>query len=274
MALDIMTFAPIPAARHPELVGRGRRAGRLDFKGRRRGGKIFDFRLGIRRERFPKTGDPFPAAVHLQPVARHPISARRRVAPAAADPDEVIAVLVPRPVAGHPDDVCAGGFFGGRHFLNRRRRRLRHDERRLRVGGNRFGEGFVNGAAGEQLAARRQFRRRHGGRRCPNPASGRKQSGDRPAAPARLARVRHKNGRGLVFILFSYFVSMSTKVKRLSGIVEQPAGEAKERKADHSSDKRKSFRAPARMSPFQTQYFKTPRRYLSVAWGAFTPLNG
>ena len=53
------------------------------------------------------------ASVDLVPVAGNPLAIGRRLAPDAADPDEVVSRDVPAPVAGYPLDILAGRLLVG-----------------------------------------------------------------------------------------------------------------------------------------------------------------
>ena len=70
----------------------------------------------------------------------------------AGDPDEIVAVVVPGPVAGDPG-VIPLRFFGGRHFLDRFWRFFGHHLARLRIVGNHFGKGLVDGALRQYFGA-------------------------------------------------------------------------------------------------------------------------
>src|SRR6266567_6400918 len=87
----------------------------------------------------------------LEPIARHPIGVGRRIAPTAADPDKIIAVRVPRPIARHPDNVGASWSFGGRHFLKVFRWLHRNQNRRLWIHRDRLGKRLMHLAAGQHL---------------------------------------------------------------------------------------------------------------------------
>ncbi len=58
-------------------------------------------------------------ALDLVPVARNPLAARGRFAPDAADPKEIVARLVPAPIARYPLDILPSRFLVGRDFLDR-----------------------------------------------------------------------------------------------------------------------------------------------------------
>jgi hypothetical protein len=67
----------------------------------------------------PGAGNPLVASFALVPVAGHPLSALGRIAPNAADPDKVLAVVVVVPVAGNPLDIGPGRLVVRREFLDR-----------------------------------------------------------------------------------------------------------------------------------------------------------
>ena len=85
------------------------------------------------------------------PVAGHPLAARRRLTPDPADPEVIVAGLVPAPVAGDPLDVLAGRLLVRRHLLDRRRRLFADDQSRRRIVDHRRGEGLVHRPAGQDL---------------------------------------------------------------------------------------------------------------------------
>src|SRR5260370_24983942 len=96
-----------PRAGHVEAAAALRRR-RLDSERRR----------GLRQQRrilvlriAPVTGHPPPAVVRLGIAARHPDTARRRLAPEAADPRELLLLGVPLPVTGDPLRLVPRGLF-------------------------------------------------------------------------------------------------------------------------------------------------------------------
>jgi len=88
-----------------------------------------------------------PAAFGLHPVAGHPHSARRQVAPETADPDEVGRLFIPGEIARNPKNVLPFRLEIGRHFLNGVRRFLGHDRIDGGIGAVRLRERLVDGPA-------------------------------------------------------------------------------------------------------------------------------
>src|SRR5581483_521315 len=107
-------------------VRRRRFAGRSGFRRRGRLGEVGDFlgRFLLGRDR-PETGHPLPALASLTPVARHPLLAWWRRTPGTTDPEEIVAILVPGPVAADPHDI-AFRLLRRRHFLQRHGRLFRN----------------------------------------------------------------------------------------------------------------------------------------------------
>src|SRR5262249_36767829 len=70
-----------------------------------------------------------------------------------ADPDVVVAVAVPAPVAGDPDHGVALGLLLRRHFLDRLRRLLGHDRAGLGLEIDGLGVGLVDRTALQHLHA-------------------------------------------------------------------------------------------------------------------------
>ena len=89
------------------------------------------------------------------PVARHPLTIGRRIAPDAADPEVIITRDVPAPVSRDPLDVLTGRLLIRRHFLDRLWRLLRDHRSRGRIVHHRRGERLVDRAAREDLPALR-----------------------------------------------------------------------------------------------------------------------
>jgi hypothetical protein len=139
---------PDPRAGNPEVPFGWRFARRSDFKRFWRSGLVFDlFLIGGR----PEAGRPLPTAGRFTPVSRNPATARRNVAPHAADPDEVLALIFPCPIAGNPFDLFALGLLCGRKLVDRVGWFLRNDQTGLRIERCWIGESFVNWAAREHL---------------------------------------------------------------------------------------------------------------------------
>jgi len=115
----VAVLLPHPAAGDPEMLGRRRLAHRPEFQRfRRRLGDVLNFFL---IGHHPGSRDPLILTVGFGPVARQPPLPRRDLAPHAADPDEVRAVVIPEPVAGQPLDVVASELLLGRNLGNQRR---------------------------------------------------------------------------------------------------------------------------------------------------------
>jgi len=138
----IVLVAPIAA--DPVVLGRRRWAAGTRLQAFRRIRQVLDF---FGRDRRPESGDPLIASVHLGPVSGHPASPFRRHSPDAADIDEILTLLVPRPVTGDPDHILFGRLGFRRKFLDRFGRLLGHDGRGLRIQLDRFREGLVQRAA-------------------------------------------------------------------------------------------------------------------------------
>ena len=121
-APDVACVLPVPASRRPEDVGGGGGAVRPGLEASRRRGDVGrlslggGLRLGSARglaHGNPCAGDPLVSSLDLVPVAGHPLPARRRLAPDAADPEEIVAAGVPAPVPGDPLDVLPRGLLVG-----------------------------------------------------------------------------------------------------------------------------------------------------------------
>src|SRR6185503_15181124 len=69
----------------------------------------------------PETRCPLPILCRFLPVTRHPVLAGRRSPPGTADPEEVLALVVPGPVAANPIHIPLR-FLLGRHLIERRGR--------------------------------------------------------------------------------------------------------------------------------------------------------
>src|SRR5262249_51429406 len=95
---EIAPVIPHPVPRHVGgiLLRRRRRWTTLDVLRRR--WEILDL-LGILGR--PEAAHPLPSLIDLLPMAGHPGAARRGIAPKAADPDKVAAVIIPGPIAGN-----------------------------------------------------------------------------------------------------------------------------------------------------------------------------
>jgi hypothetical protein len=76
------------------------------------------------------------------------------VPPHATYPDEIVPVFLPGPVTADPDDVVALRPFLRRDFVDRGRGFALDDWPFLATEINQFGEGLVNGPAGEDFGLR------------------------------------------------------------------------------------------------------------------------
>src|SRR5207247_9044298 len=99
----IARLAVDPAAWLVDLIGGQLRDGLLLQRRRRRQ----QLHLGPLRID-PVPGHPLPTAGNLLPAAGQPEFVRRRHPPAAADPDMLVLLLVPLPVAGNPPYPLSG----------------------------------------------------------------------------------------------------------------------------------------------------------------------
>ncbi len=140
--ITVVLVAPIAA--DPVVPGRRSWAIRTGLQAFRRIRQVLDF-FGL--DRRPESGDPLIASVHLGPVSGHPASPFRRRSPDAADIDEILTLLVPRPIAWDPGHILFGRLGFRRKFFDRLGRLLGHDGRGLRIQLDRFREGLVQGAA-------------------------------------------------------------------------------------------------------------------------------
>jgi hypothetical protein len=85
------------------------------------------------------------------PITGHPASIRRDRSPDAADPDEILPLFVPEPVAGNPSDVITLRLELRRNLVHVHRRLLGRNDARLRILRDLLGEGLVQRAAGEDF---------------------------------------------------------------------------------------------------------------------------
>lgn len=138
-----------PAAGNPKVLRRRRLAGGTCFL---RGRRFRQVRNLGRIGRGPKTADPAEAVIRLSPITGNPPLSRGWNTPHTAHPDEVLAFVVPTPIAGNPDRSF--GLLSGRDFLDCLGRFFgnRYAGRRVEI--DRLGEGFVNGAAHEGFVVR------------------------------------------------------------------------------------------------------------------------
>ena len=104
-------------------------------------GQVFDLaQLGIG----PVARSPLKALRGLAPITGYPLAARRQGSPDAADPKEIVPLVVPAPVTGNPRNVGPLRSLFRRHFFDGGWRRFRHNDARLGVKGHGLREGLVN----------------------------------------------------------------------------------------------------------------------------------
>ena len=149
-APHVAGLRPHPVPRNPRVVHRRGGDVRTDIDAARRSrGKVGDLGgLAVR----PVAGGPlvFPVA-KVVPIARHPLAVRRQVPPDAADPEEIVPVVVPAPVARNPGHVIPLGLLLGRELFDGFRRCDTNDQAGLRLEADRLGKGLVDRPAGEDL---------------------------------------------------------------------------------------------------------------------------
>jgi hypothetical protein len=110
-----------------------RRRGRVGTRFKRFGRRFLDVFDLLHVGCGPKAAGPLPTIVNLGPITDHPPAALRDFAPNAADPDKVVALVVPLPVAGDPLDIVALGPLIGRELFDGLGRFLFDDYARLGV---------------------------------------------------------------------------------------------------------------------------------------------
>ncbi len=136
---EIIVAFVFPATVDPEVIVRGGWAGRALFETLWGRGQVF-YLLGL--DGRPEPGHPLMPVVGLAPIAGDPALTRRKHAVNPGNPDIVLALVVPGPVARNPRGVFVGLDFR-RHLRNRLGRRLGHDEPRLRIKRQRFRKRLV-----------------------------------------------------------------------------------------------------------------------------------
>src|SRR5262249_25153771 len=100
---QVAGLIPCPAARDENTLGiRGGRHG-LDDRVRRLR-QVFNGFLDLD---IPISRHKLPTVINLVPVAGNPLTLRGKIAPYAAHPDEVAAIIIPSPIAWNPGDVGA-----------------------------------------------------------------------------------------------------------------------------------------------------------------------
>jgi hypothetical protein len=162
---DVLHILPDPAAGHPELIVRRLRAAGAAFHTLWGRGQVTDlFGLLPLLAGPPEAANPLVSVIRLGPIARHPLAIGRRHTPHPTDPDEIVAVLVPAPVAWDPDRILILRLLVRRDLIDRVGRLARNAHARLRIIGHDFGERFMHWASRQGLHT--LLVRRFGGR-CP-----------------------------------------------------------------------------------------------------------
>ena len=149
---SVTVVAVAPVAWNPTMIARGGLDVRPDLHAAGRLGQVGNLR-GFRV--LPVTGRPLVLAIRIRPITWHPLPARRQIPPNSADPQKVVLLLIPRPVAGNPGDVVTFQLLLRRHLLDRGWRLDFHQNTRLGIVRNRPGEGLMNRPPGQNLDARR-----------------------------------------------------------------------------------------------------------------------
>ncbi len=145
-----VAVAPDPRAGDPEMFLR-----RGEFVIRNAGlQRLWGFRKVHRLGAFdavPEAGHPVKAVARLRPVSRDPLPVRRNIAPDSADPDELVADVVPCPVAGNPPHVEAVGAEFRWNFLDGLRRGHGCSHARRGIEQDRLGKCLVHGSARQNV---------------------------------------------------------------------------------------------------------------------------
>src|SRR5689334_21367574 len=87
----VAILSPDPNAPDPKFIVPGRFPRRPVFKAFRPSPLV----LSLAGDRAPESGHPLVAVVHLDPIAGNPGPIRRHRAPKAADPNEILGIIVP-----------------------------------------------------------------------------------------------------------------------------------------------------------------------------------
>src|SRR5437870_6869733 len=138
---------PVPRNEAAGRRRRGHRGTRIDRVRRRR--IICQLLLVALR---PESGNPLPATIDRGPTPRYPLPARWRQPPEAAHPQEIVAIIIPGPVAWNPLNVSLGFLVGG-HLIQKRRRLFGDDGSRLRGSADRLRISLMNGTSGQDFYA-------------------------------------------------------------------------------------------------------------------------
>ena len=146
----IADVVPHPTSRHPKVTVVGRRRIRTRLQRFWRCEAVRQLILLVRN---PQAGDPLPVAVRIRvhPIARNPTQPRRQLAPDAANPQEIVAIVVPGPVPWNPDDVVPFRFEVGSDFRDVFRRLSWNGQPCFGILRERFGECFVNRTASQDF---------------------------------------------------------------------------------------------------------------------------
>ena len=147
----IALLAPNPAPWRPTVASRRRCNVWSLFHASRWCGQIGGFRRG---DVSPVARSPLVALGGIPPVADDPLAAGRQCTPDPTDPEEVISLIVPRPVARDPCHVVADGALAWRDLFNQGRRSYSHYDARDGVIADDSGEGLMHRSSGQHFGAR------------------------------------------------------------------------------------------------------------------------
>ena len=136
-----------PAAGHPKIDVRRRRAGRTVFEALWGRHEIAQF-VGIVPN--PESERPLVAPFNVSPVTRHPAPPSRRYPPDTTDPDEVVALDFKQPIPLDPNHI-AGRLDLRRKFTDRLRRLEGNHWSGRWIKGDRFRIRLVNRPPGQHL---------------------------------------------------------------------------------------------------------------------------
>jgi len=145
---NVPALMPSPTAGQPRAVRRWRGSRGTDLKRRRRLGQVVYF---LHRGVGPVSGSPLIALRGLAPVPGDPLAAGRQGAPYPADPQEVVALVVPCPIARDPGNVVSFRLLIRRQFLDVGGRILWCHDARLGLESYRFRKRLVYRPAGEHV---------------------------------------------------------------------------------------------------------------------------
>ncbi len=144
--VSIVPVAPISA--DPVVLARWRRAVRAGFEAFRRIGQVLHF---LHLDRRPEPGNPLIAPARRGPVTGYPAATLRGHSPDAADVNEILPLLVPRPITRNPDYILIHRLGFRRQFFDRFRGLFGNDRRRLRIHLDWFRKRFVQRPAEQGL---------------------------------------------------------------------------------------------------------------------------